>query len=427
MRTVLAPAVFAAAATASSPPGPAEPAGSPTPSLRSRPFADWDHATGDLFALRPRLAELGLSIGGTYTAEFTSILEGGLHQRGSFRNLLTIDAEFDPEPLLGIRGGTLFIQYLSVNPESGGSRDAGDLQVFSNIENDFHIDAIYELWYEQSLFDDLIRLKLGKIDANTEFAFVEAAGDFANSSAGFSPTIFAFPSFPDSATSINIFARVFRSATGDLTIGYGLYDGAAAADGVRTGNRGPSTFFNDNRSDDSFHIAHAEWSWARSEPDRSWFRSGRIAGGAWLHTGEFERFDGASQDSPHGFFLTAESSLYTIGDPEAGRAVHIFVQYGWADEEVSEVAQHLAAGFVLQGPLAQRPDDRAGIYASLADLSDDPAAGFEADEFTLDAYYRLQLTPAIFIQPEVQLIVNPSGDPSIDDALVGGLRIGVEF
>jgi carbohydrate-selective porin OprB len=82
---------------------------------------------------------------------------------------------------------------------------------------------------------------------------------------------------------------------------------------------------------------------------------------------------------------------------------------------------------VFDGPLEHRPDDRAGIYASLADLSDAAGAGFASNELAIDAYYRLRWSERFWVQPEVQLIVDPSGSETISDALVLGLRIAAEF
>lgn len=396
---------------------------------------DRDRITGDWWGARERLEAKGLTVGGETISEFSSVFDGGINQRGSFRNLLTVDAEADMDALLGLRGGTAFIQYLSVNAEDGGSLDTGDLQVYSNIENASSLDVIYELWYEQLFFGDRVRIKAGKVDANSEFAFVEAAGDFANSSAGFSPSIFAFPSYPDSAAGINIFATVYEGEGTRATIGYGLYDGAAAADGVRTGSRGPSTFFDDDISDDYFHIGQFSLSWDSFMPESAMLGGGRVSAGVWHHTGTFDRFDGASEQGVTGLFATGEIRVF---DPDWNpgsraqsdapeRGVYVFGQYGWADDEVGEVSQHLAGGVVWRGPTPERPDDSAGLYLSLVDLSDEAASGFGDDEFVLDAYYRAQLAPAVFVQPEIQYIVNPSGDPAIDDALVGGIRVGVTF
>lgn len=417
--TMAGPVTFAPAAE----PPPAHAPG------QSPGLLDRDRLTGDWLGLRPRLEDRGLTIDASYLAEFSGAAGGGINQRGSFRNLLTIDVHLDLAVAAGLSGGTVFAQFLSANANTGGSADSGDIQVYSNIEHDRSLDAIYELWYEQRFLDQRLRVKIGKIDANSEFAFVHAAGQFSHSSAGFSPTVFVFPSYPDPATGINLFATVIRTNTADLTLGYGFYDGAAGADGVATGRRGPSTFFSSGLSDDYFHIAQADFSWRRPGKARESDPGGRVAVGAWYHDGRFERFAGGTTTGTAGFFATAELHLF---DPEhtaagSGRGLYAFAQYGWADSRISEIAQHAGGGLVWRGPMASRPEDSIGLYASLAMLSDEPAAGFDRDELALDAYYCVHLTPAVFIQPEAQYIINPSGDASVDNALVLGLRIGLAF
>jgi len=205
-----------------------------------RPLFDRDRLTGDWWGARSRVEEAGLTIGAEAIAEFSTVFDGGIHQRGSFRGIFTLDAELDLGTVVGLEGGTVFAQFLSVNAERGGSLDAGDIQGYTNIENPYSINALYELWYEQRLLEERLRVKVGKVDANTEFAFAEAAGDFANSSAGFSPTIFVFPSYPDAATSVNVFGRIVDVPGIEVSLGYGLYDGSAA-EGVRTGTNGPAS------------------------------------------------------------------------------------------------------------------------------------------------------------------------------------------
>ncbi len=388
----------------------------------------FEGVTGDWWGARTKLREHGLLFGGEYLAEYSGVLDGGVNRDDSFRNLLTIDAEVDLGLAAGLSGGTVFIQYLSVNPERGGSQDSGDIQVYSNIENDRHLDVIYEFWYSQALLDGSLLIKAGKVDANSDFAFVDVAGEFANSSAGFSPTIFTFPSYPDPATSVSVFWNAIDTDAVTLVAGYGLFDGAAAADGVRTGSRGPSTFFSDDKSDDYFHIAQGEFFWGHlHDAADQWLSDGRLSIGAWLHTGTFDTFDGGRESDPFGFFITLEQRLFVRGDVEDDRGVYVFAQYGWADEEVSEFGQHIAGGVVTHGTFRTRESDSAGLYLSFVDLSDESGAEFARDEFVIDGYYRLELAPGLFVQPELQYIVDPSGDPDIDDALVAGIRAGVAF
>jgi carbohydrate-selective porin OprB len=386
-------------------------------------WLEQDHINGNWGGPRQQLENAGIAINSEYVAEYSAVLSGGVEEKPSFRNLLTFDIALDMNAMANIQGGTFFIQYLHVNAERGGSGDAGDLQGYSNIENDRSLDVIYELWYEQLLLDDRLRIKVGKVDANAEFFYVDAAGDFANSSAGFSPSVQAFPSYPDPAMSVNIFATLLNEEDWSLTLGYGLYDGAPGVDGIPTGSRGPATFFSDNKSDDYFHAIEASLAWNQlgSLP------AGRFAIGYWQHTGTFDRFDGNTDDGTDGFTLSFEQRLNTLDEPDSERGVYVFTQYGYADEHVAEIAQHIAAGIVGRGLINSRPDDAMGLYVSYADLSDDSSAGFDKDEWALDLYYKFQITPAIYIQPELQYIINPSGDPSIDDALVGGLRAGITF
>ncbi|MEM6459478.1 MAG: carbohydrate porin [Planctomycetota bacterium] len=384
---------------------------------------------GNWGGVRDELAAAGLTVAAENVLEASAVFAGGVDEDASLRNLFTLGLELDTAPGLGFEGGTFFIQYLSVMAERGGSGDAGDLQGFSNLENDRSLDVIYELWYEQKLFDERLRIKVGKVDANSEFAAVaplqafSAAGELTHSSAGFVPTILGFPSYPDPATSVNVFVTPVRGDAGELTLGYGFYDGAAAVDGVPTGSRGPSTFFSDDRSDDFFHIAELQWSW----PTLAGLPDGGLSVGGWYHAGAFPTFAGGTDTGTAGAYATVQQRLTAPSGNDAEDGLYVFAQLGVADEDVAEVARLYAAGLVQVGLGSVRPADRLGLYASLAELSEATGAGFDGDELAIEAFYRAQLTPAVYLQPGLQLIVNPGGDPALDDALVGQLRLGITF
>ena len=375
---------------------------------------------------RQQASDKGVSFAGEYIFEYTNVLDGGVKKGGSDRSLFVLDAEFDLETIFGLKGATVFAQYQHATRETGGSMDTGDIQGFSNMEVERSLDALYELWYEQKCADGKYRIKVGKVDANTEFNYVDAAGGFANSSAGFSPTISAFPTYPNPAMSVNIFATLVENDGNAFTLGYGFYDGATAVDGVETGRRGPATFFSDDKSNDYFHILQGEQAWDALGT----LGEGRLTGGGWYHTGSFETFSGGSDSGVYGFFLTAEQRLTTrSADSDGG--IFAFAQYGSADENVSDIAQHIAAGIVTEGTFASRESDSAGIYVTYVDLSDDSAAndgaGYAKDECAIDAYYNIHLTDHFSVQPELQLIINPSGRTDISDALVGGVRFSASF
>ena len=258
-------------------PGPGD---SPREWFGGAPIWEWSRVLGDLGGLRTGAEDFGLTISASYTFEWTSVWSGGVSNNASRNSLFDVNALLDLERAIGWRGGSVFFDFYSTD-STGGNEDAGDFQVFSNIETPVNVDQIAELWYEHVFLDGALRVKFGKIEANSEFAFIEAAGEFINSSARFSPTIFALPSYPETATGVVLQITPVES----WYISGGLFDGAATVDGVATGRNGPRTFFSDQTSDDLFLIAETGVSWSFDEG-----RTGRAAGGVWNHTGDFERF-----------------------------------------------------------------------------------------------------------------------------------------
>lgn len=381
-------------------------------------FWEWSHLTGNWGGARTDLEQWGLTLAGSYTMDWTNVVSGGRRQESSYRHLFDVNATFDLEKLVGLTGGQAYVDFYSVSGD-GASEDAGDFQGVSNIESG-NVDQVAELWYEQTLFDGLLRLKFGKVDANTEFAFVDAASELINSSAGFSPTVFVMPTYPDPAMSVN--AYVYPCEW--FYAGAGLYDGATQ-DGYATGGRGPSTFFSDSKSSDWFVIGEA----GLTAEKLGFVSNARFALGGWTHTGEFETFDGGKQDATSGFYCLGECRLWTPApdDAEDERGLYSFFQYGWAEPEVSEAHNHFGFGLTLRGVCECRSDDALAAYVSFVDFSNESGAGFDEDETILEFAYAFQVTPFFILRPDVQLVFHPSGDASRDTAVVLTLRASVEF
>src|ERR1700759_1868267 len=84
-----------------------------------------------------------------------------------------------------------------------------------------------------------LRIKVGKVDAPTEFAAPAGGAGVLNSSFGYSPTLFLLPTYPDPAMSVN----AFYYPAPWLSFSAGVYDGSGER-GVLTGSYGPKYFFN---------------------------------------------------------------------------------------------------------------------------------------------------------------------------------------
>ncbi len=201
------------------------------------PLLDWDRATDDWFGSRTWLEDLGIFVDAFLTMDTSGVLRGGVNEGDTaFRYLLDLTLALDTEKLVGLEGGTAFADF-QIQHGKNGSNDVGDAQGISNVDAD-GFEQLARLWYQQGFWDGAVRVKIGKVDSNTEFAYVENGARFLNSSFGHSPNIVSMPTYPDPATSANVFV----SPGAGLSAGFGVYDGAAQT-GVRTGRTGPRTFF----------------------------------------------------------------------------------------------------------------------------------------------------------------------------------------
>jgi carbohydrate-selective porin OprB len=360
-------------------------------------------------SLRARLEEQGIAFTASLWLDAHRVERGGLERGSVMNSYLDLSATFDLGALAGIDNALVFANAYATNGRNVSDL-AGDWQVLSNTANDRHIEQLAQLFYEQTFADGAWRLKLGKADVNVDFAAASHAGEFVQSSAGFSPTIFALPTYPEPSTG----GALFWQASEALSLGVGVFDGAANA-GFHTGSRGPSTLF--GTPSDLFAIGEGNVTWCVGEEGLA----GRLALGTWHHDGDFARFDGGSDAGTGGNYAILEQELARVD----GGSIASFTQWGEADDAVAEVDQHLAAGVVATGCF-ERPDDAFGVYWSRVRFSE--ALGTSASsETACECFYRWQVRPWLALKPDVQWIANPGGDATLDDALVLTLRLHADF
>ncbi|RMH27137.1 MAG: carbohydrate porin [Planctomycetota bacterium] len=377
-----------------------------------------DRLTGDLFGARRWLEDRGVTVEAGMLHDLSSPLAGGVRRRLNSQSIFDANATADFATLFGWPGATLFVDVQSHTGRQA-AQDTGDIQAFNNADAP-NFFQLYELWFEQVFAHGRARLKIGKLDANSEFAFVEHGGEFLNSSMGFSPTVLGFPTYPDPAFA----AVLFVYPTDAVYAGVGVFDGSTQ-DGIATGPRGFRTFFADD-ADEVFIVAEVGAVFALAGGTLP----GRVGVGVWTHTAPFGRFDGGTDSGATGFYVVADQLLWRENpdDPDDEQGVGAFFQYGWANENIAEIVHHVGAGAAWTGPIPGRDGDVLGAGITVAVLSDEPGAGFGDDaEIAFEVFYALRLTPAVSVKPDLQLILNPGGDPTISDALVGTLRLEIVF
>src|ERR1043166_5363069 len=126
-------------------------------------WIDGDHLTGDWGGARSALADRGVSIDAFYSSEvFTARGESSL--LGHADLAVTVDTK-----KLGLwDGGTLYALVQNNHGNSGITTAVGSAQPVTNLEADPYTQ-LTELFVEQTLLGERLRIRLGKQDANRDF------------------------------------------------------------------------------------------------------------------------------------------------------------------------------------------------------------------------------------------------------------------
>jgi porin len=379
-----------------------------------RSFSDWQRLTDDWFGLRPKLDDRGITFQASLTVDGSMILAGGARNgHSAMRNLFNANLTVDTQRLLGWQGGTLFANFQN---QSGKNLqgDVGALQSVSNIDADGRTE-LSELWFEQDFFDGKAKLKLGKIDANTDFDHTANSDEFINGAFGAQPVVLGFPTYPDPASG----ASLFVNPTEHTYAGAGVFDGSTQA-GRPTGNLGPAGLFHGGSH--LFYIGEAGFNWSTARK-----LDGRFSVGIWHHTADFARFDGSVDHSATGEYVLLDQLLYRENPDKDGdsQGIGFFAKYGYADPNISAIEHQIAAGFAWTGLIPNRDDDVLGAGISWAVLSN--RAGLNRDnEIAYELFYRLRLTAWCSVKPDIQYIHGSAAGGS-PDTVVGTIRAVIDF
>ena len=400
--------------SAQAPAGPAVPTASPVVTLPNQPPTPG--VLGDWGGVRSRLVGQGLTVAAAVYYDNSKNFQGGLStSRDASREFFDLDVTFTTDQALHWHGGTFFLNFLDHQGGDGSVALTGDVQGFDNQDGP-RGDQIYQAYFQQLLADDTLRLKVGRIDATTDFAFVANGAAFLGSSFGYSPAITAFPTYPDPAVGAALFWT-----PDDHFYATGGVDDANRSD--RAGILDGSPYAVRPTTGGVFLIAELGGKWTVG-PD---LLAGRLGVGGYHHTGQFRRFDGADQGGASGTYAVLDQSLWQPAGGAAGTGVGLFAQYGLADPKVSLVEQHVGRGLQWTGPLPvpSRAADVTGVGLSYVQLST-RASLPRHHEVEVEGFYKVQVTPWFNLQPDVQYLLSPGGRAG-RDAVVATVRGELDF
>lgn len=295
------------------------------------------------------------------TTEFTDISDmsggtSGMRAAHGARTHTIVNATLDLEQFAGWKGATLFAQH-KIKRGANGSGAAGLMQNHSNIDAD-DFKAAGEIWIEQTLFHDVLRVKAGRLDFNSEFAGTDNGGSFLNASMGYSPAIAAAPTFPLPINALNVIVTPREGSRVSLG-GFDGTDGAPALPG----------------SSSRFYIGQFSQSWSRGDGHAF---DGRVSLGSWHHTGMFTTADATDEAEPTvhgtgGWYGTMDLTLWRGAASDSGAddapTAAMFLQVGRGNPRISAVDVHQGLGVVTSGFIPLRHADALGFGVTHASWS----------------------------------------------------------
>ncbi len=246
--------------------------------------------------------------------------------------------------------------------------------------------SLTQLWWQQHLLDDRVRMRVGKIDQGNFMNVNRLKSDdlfFLNQAFSGNPA-FVFPGS-------GLGAAMALIPTDLLYI--------AASFGDANGNKetaGFDTFFDDAEYFTAVEVGLTPLF------NKIWRGNYRFT---FWHIDEREK---AGVPSGKGLALSF--------DQQVTQSVMAFLRYGYADNGGTIVRQILSGGVGIKDPFGST-DDLLGVGVAWGEPQDRALR----DQYVTEAFYRVQLTPNIQLTPGFQVIVNPSENP--DDDLIGVFEV----
>lgn len=296
------------------------------------------------------------------------------------RGVLDVTATVDLERVMRWPGASVVAQYYAFRGRNG-SRILGDYQGFSAIDAD-PFAHLGEFSLDVAWLSDRVRTRVGRLDANSDFALPKSTALFQHSSAGLSGAIFPMPTYPNPEPGVVVEYEAARA----VSLTGGMYAGP--------------------EGDDLPEILTA--------PGRLWMgqvtvghaaEQGRFVAGAFRHTGRFTTVNGGESASA-GWFLIGERVAGRIADR---RELVASVQASVSTTRVAPVQKHLAFGLRLRKATQRRFRDAMGIRVSLAELAGPEQQAGLPDERVVELFHRFALNNWLALQPDLQIIRLPDG------------------
>lgn len=400
--------------------------------------------TGDWGGLRTQWHDAGLDLSLGYTSEAATNLQGGTRHDATETGQFSLGATADTDMLFGLQGGTLQATLTY--------RRGHNLVQRAGLDTLLQVQEVYgrgqtvrltEFWYQQQLGGG-IDIKLGRLPVG---------GDFSSFSCDYMNGSFCGAPVGNIAGDFWYNWPVSQWA-GRIRVQHGAWYAMAGAYEI-----------NPRNLDNDFFIGHFHGATGVLAPFEAGVHSrlgarglpGLYRIGGWYSSANADDVLLAADRRPatlagqsmlqrsgrYGGFVMLQQQLtgrYSV-DPKTGpqttHGLTAFLTVTQTDRDTERVDSQITTGLRYLGVLPGRPMDtlqfgaarsHVNRRAALLDRTEAGGGGpLLGSEYEIEVDYAAQLLAALSIQPNLQYIVHPGGDPNAKDAIVLGAKTAISF
>jgi porin len=378
-------------------------------------------------AARASLAARGIKYGLNYTGEYYDVTSGGVSRGSTYNGLIETYVDLDLEKLLGWKGAAIHANGFYVHGD-GPTNKTGSLFAVSNLEG-YETYRLDELWLEQSLLDDKLKVKIGSIAADTMFFISDTAAVFINGTFGWpgilaTNTLAGGPGYP--LTSMGVVATF--TPNDKLTLMGAVFNGSPAdplADNPQKDNNHGTDF---RFGDGELMLLEAAYKYEFSG------LGGTVKAGGWKQfnapTGTYTDFrTGAFVDSDYGIYGIVDQTIWKQGDD---KNVTVFGRISGSPTDRSTMDFYFDTGILFTGFVPGRAKDTVGAAFGYGQISKDDLRAPDSDfsrtfESVLELNYVAQIRNGVSLAPDFQYFWNPGAVAEVSHAAVWGARLKVSY
>ncbi len=360
--------------------------------------------------------ESGFSPSLSWTGETWNNVSNGNNIHSIFDSLFTLGLEQDLSKVAGKDEG---LGRIGITAFYYAQTNKGELEGFDSSQGSFsNIVAgdmlrVFEIYYANEFETKIgnIGFRIGQLAADEDFMGMDYSDVFLNSSFGAMPNIAPGQLF--SQYNVATLGLVVYYTQGNFDATFGVYNGNVGED--ISSNNG---FDYSNTFDTVAFWYQFGYNYKVGGLD------GRVMFGGNYHSDPSKvNFDQIDTRNFYSFYVGIQQALINNADGEA--AFGVYARFGFVpDSAASDNNFYADFGFNWFAPIPGRDDDVFAVGYSVIENERDARVDYAHYEGALEITYRCQLTPAIAIQPDLQIFTNTANESAV---YVAGARVEVNF